>query len=715
MSRSKVFVLMTVVMLAVLILGALPGAQAAPVLQEGADWSMPESPAEPLKVGVAMRTETQPRWQFDVASMQSMADEIGNVELLVQWAADDPVRQAAQVENLLSQGINALILVPVDDKAAIPLVDKAHQVDVPVLAYDIAIFDSDVDYFLTRDNEEVGRLQVQGALDHAPPNADDPPKYGLIKGDPDNNVGRTLGQVYDEMLAPLVEAGEVEIVTDQWHANWSGELALKDVEAALAAHNDDVQAFITSNDSMAVGVAQGVQSRGLEGQVYISGLDADVANDKLIVDGVIFNSVWTKIDEMGEHAVIAAVALALGEEPPMDGTENNNFKDVPTALVAVEAVTADYMCEWITTGAPEGWVTVEDVFGDADACAAAAEEGDMEMEAADWSIPESPAEPLKVGVAMRTETQPRWQFDVASMQSMADEIGNVELLVQWAADDPVRQAAQVENLLSQGINALILVPVDDKAAIPLVDKAHQVDVPVLAYDIAIFDSDVDYFLTRDNEEVGRLQVQGALDHAPPNADDPPKYGLIKGDPDNNVGRTLGQVYDEMLAPLVEAGEVEIVTDQWHANWSGELALKDVEAALAAHNDDVQAFITSNDSMAVGVAQGVQSRGLEGQVYISGLDADVANDKLIVDGVIFNSVWTKIDEMGEHAVIAAVALALGEEPPMDGTENNNFKDVPTALVAVEAVTADYMCEWITTGAPEGWVTVEDVFGDADACS
>jgi D-xylose transport system substrate-binding protein len=205
-----------------------------------------------------------------------------------------------------------------------------------------------------------------------------------------------------------------------------------------------------------------------------------------------------------------------------------------------------------------------------------------------------------------------------------------------------------------------------------------------------------------------------MDHAPPNADDPPNYGLIKGDPDNNVGRELAEVYMEILTPLVEAGKVKIVADQWHANWSGELALKTVEAALAAQNDDVQAFITSNDSMAVGVAQGVRSRDLQGKVYISGLDADVANDKLIVEGVISRSIWTKIDEMGHHAVIAAVALAQKQEPPTDGLINNGQKDVPSALVTVEAVTKDNMCEWITTGAPEGWVTIESVFGDANAC-
>ncbi|MEQ8966637.1 MAG: substrate-binding domain-containing protein [Azospirillaceae bacterium] len=318
---------------------------------------------------------------------------------------------------------------------------------------------------------------------------------------------------------------------------------------------------------------------------------------------------------------------------------------------------------------------------------------------------------VTIGVAMRTQTQPRWAFDVASMEQRAEELG-AELRVQWANDDPIRQSSQVENLLSQGVDALILVPVDDRAASTLVAKAAESDVPTLAYDIAIPDADVAFFLTRDNREVGRLQVQGALDFAPPNADDPPGYVLIKGDPDNNVARELAAVYEEMLTPLAEAGEIEIVADQWHENWSGQSALETAENALAANDDDVQAFVTSNDGMAIGVVQALQGRDMAGEAYVSGLDADVPNDRLIVEGVIDRSVWTMIDEMGARAVEAAVALATGVEPEADGMTNNGFGDIPSAFIEVVPVTADTMCQWIREVAPEGWVTVEDVYVNVD---
>lgn len=321
-------------------------------------------------------------------------------------------------------------------------------------------------------------------------------------------------------------------------------------------------------------------------------------------------------------------------------------------------------------------------------------------------------EGLTIGVAMRTETQPRWRFDVASMQKRADELG-AELVVQWAADDPIRQASQVENLLSQGIDALILVPVDDRAAASLVNAANEADVPVITYDIGVQDAPVDYYLTRDNAAVGRLQVEGALEFAPPNAENPPNYVLIKGDPDNNVARDIAAVYEEMLRPLADAGEINIVADQWHNNWSGEAALATAENALAANDDNVTAFVTSNDSMAIGVVQALDGRDLGGKAYVSGLDADIPNDRLIVEGKIARSIWTKIDLMGEQAVNAAAALATGVDPGANGTINNGYGDIPSTLVEVYAVTKDNMCDWIQNIAPDGWVTPADVYVDVEA--
>lgn len=317
--------------------------------------------------------------------------------------------------------------------------------------------------------------------------------------------------------------------------------------------------------------------------------------------------------------------------------------------------------------------------------------------------------PVIIGVSMKTQAQMRWRFDVASMEERVRKIG-ARLIVQWANDDPLRQHAQVENLISQGIDALIAVPVDDRSARSFVREAKRSGIPVIAYDIAIPDSEVDCFVTRDNRLTARLHVQGALAFSPPDSSNPPNYGLIKGDPSSNVAREFAEEYVRILKPLVLEGKIRIVVDQWQRNWSAEEALRTAENALAANKDNIQAFITSADGMAIGVAQAVQARNLAGKVYISGTDADPAVDRLIVRGIVNCSVWTRLDQMGRQAVDVAVAIARKESFRADGTVKNGSKEVPAVFVEIQVVTKENMCNWIQRVAPAGWVSIEKVYAD-----
>lgn len=326
--------------------------QSAPVMAEG-----------PFKIGAAMRSQTQERWIFDVASMQAQADEYGD-ELLVQWAADDAVKQQQQVENLITQGIDALILAPVNDVSAPSMVEAAKEAGIPVIGYDAIIYNADIDYGLQRDAYQAGVWQALGCLEMHPPNAENPPNVVLIKGDVDYVMGQIWSQSHHDMLDPFNENGTINIVAEQWHEEWSGDRALKTAEAALTANDDNIQCFVCANDSMAIGVAQAIKAAGLEGKAYLSGIDAQIPNLRLIVEDVQTISIWTMIDQMGKRAVVAAHDLAAGTEPAYDTLMNNDVKDVPMALVEIYPVTKDDMCAWVSEVAPAGWAKASDIWVD---------------------------------------------------------------------------------------------------------------------------------------------------------------------------------------------------------------------------------------------------------------------------------------------------------------------------------------------------------------
>jgi D-xylose transport system substrate-binding protein len=314
---------------------------------------------------------------------------------------------------------------------------------------------------------------------------------------------------------------------------------------------------------------------------------------------------------------------------------------------------------------------------------------------------------ITIGVAMKTQLQRRWAFDFDAMKKEADKLG-VKVIVQWANDNADTQSQQVENLLSQGIDALIITPVDDKAAAASVTQAKSEGVPVVAYDIGVQGVPVDYFVIRDNPKVGVLQAESAMKFAPNG-----NYALVEGDAANDVAQAIHTAHVDTL----KGKSPKVVYDQFTKNWDPQTALSEAENILSANNDQVAAFLTANDGMATGVVQALKGRNLNGKVFVSGLDADPANLKAIVAGDQTMSVWTQIDEQGKIAMDVAVKLAKGEKVKPETTIDNGSKNpIPARVAPVLTVDKDNMCDFINTIAPEGWVTAEDVYGDqaATAC-
>jgi len=298
-----------------------------------------------------------------------------------------------------------------------------------------------------------------------------------------------------------------------------------------------------------------------------------------------------------------------------------------------------------------------------------------------------------IGVAMKTQLQRRWGFDVKAMEEEAAKNGD-KLIVQYANDDPAAQADQVENLLSQQIDALIIVPVDDKAAGALADQARNQKVPVVSYDIAVRDTEIDFFVERDNEQAGNMQIEAAMREKPKG-----KYALLKGDAAVGVAQIMTSQWKEQLEGQ---DGIEVVYDQWIKNFDPGTAQSRAEDVLSRNNDDIDAFLSLNDGMATGISQALKGRNLDGKVFLSGLDADPANLELIADGTQTMSVYTPVDDEAVAAVQAARALAAGEEPESDATFDNGAGQIPTARIAVEEINQDNLCDFLKEGLPEGWV-------------
>jgi len=323
---------------------AAPQNGSAPVAADG---------TKPVRIGLLLETLKEERWVRDKDLFLERAKELGAV-VDIQVAEGNDSVQLQQAENLLTKGIDVLVVVPHDGQAAASIVEKAKQQNVPVIAYDRLILNSDVALYVSFDNVRVGEMQARYLLERAPKG-----NYLLICGSPTDNNAKLLHQGQMNVLQPAVDRGDIKIVGEQWATNWQASEALKHTENALTQNNDDLVAVVASADSVSRGVIQALDVRGLAGKVLVSGQDADIVASRFVAEGKQAMTVYKPIKPLAYAAAEAAVKLARKEKVETTKTVNNTRIDVPAILL--DPIVVD-KANLESTVIKDGYQKREDIF-----------------------------------------------------------------------------------------------------------------------------------------------------------------------------------------------------------------------------------------------------------------------------------------------------------------------------------------------------------------
>jgi D-xylose transport system substrate-binding protein len=310
--------------------------------------------------------------------------------------------------------------------------------------------------------------------------------------------------------------------------------------------------------------------------------------------------------------------------------------------------------------------------------------------------------PIVIGFSMDTLKEERWQRDRDEVVAAAQKLGG-KVLVQAANGNDALQNSQAENLLTQGIDVLLVAPHNGKTAATIVEAAHKAGVPVIAYDRLILDSDLDLYITFDPVRVGELQADYAVNHKPKG-----DYVLVGGAPTDNNALLLREGQMKILKPPIDRGDIKVVADQWARDWQPIEALKIMENALTRANNQVDAVVVSNDGTAGGAIQALAEQKLAGKVLVTGQDADLAACQRIVAGTQTMTVYKPIPVLGGKAAEIAVLMAK-KQPFPDQTKpvKNGKKDVPSILLEPIPVDKDNL---LSTVVKDGYHKLDEVYKD-----
>lgn len=312
-----------------------------------------KSPGKSIRIGLSMDTLKEERWQHDRDLFVARAKELG-AEVDVQAANGDDRTQIQQAENLLTQGVDVLVVVPHNSEVAASIVDAGKRQCVPVISYDRLIRNSDVDLYVSFDNVKVGEMQAKYLLDRAPRG-----NYVLIGGAPTDNNALLFRKGQMNVLQPAIDRGDIHVVSDQWAKEWQATEALKHTENALTQAKNNVAAVVASNDGTAGGVIQALTAQGLAGRVFVSGQDADLAGVQRVVEGTQSMTIYKPIGPLATRVAESAIALARGEALQTNGAVNNGYKDVPSILLDPIVVDKSNVVETVIK---DGYHKLEDVY-----------------------------------------------------------------------------------------------------------------------------------------------------------------------------------------------------------------------------------------------------------------------------------------------------------------------------------------------------------------
>ena len=323
----------------------------------------------------------------------------------------------------------------------------------------------------------------------------------------------------------------------------------------------------------------------------------------------------------------------------------------------------------------------------------------------------------KVGVAMPTQSSERWIKDGDNMKQQLEALG-YEVDLQYAEDEIPTQTSQLETMIAQGVDCIVVAAIDSGALINVLDQAKQAEIPVIAYDRLLMDTDaVSYYASFDNEGVGRKigeYIETKADLA--NAAEPQTIEFFMGSPDDNNAVLLHKGVMSVLQPYLDNGKLVCKSgrtsfdDTCILRWSQETAQQNCENYLTGFyaDEDLDIACSAFDGFAYGIKAALEGAGYTADNWplITGQDAEVMAVKNIIEGKQTQTIFKDTGLLAEKCVTMVQAVLEGSEPEINDTEtyDNNVLVVPSYLCEPVSLDKDNYKELVIDS---GYYTEEDI--------
>src|SRR5215211_927587 len=283
------------------------------------------------------RYESQDRPHFE----RKMKELCAGCDIIYSNADQDAAKQQQQAEAALTKGAKVLVLDPVDAASAGAIVARAKQSKVPVVSYDRLITKADIDYYISFDNEKVGKLQGESLTKKLESDG----KKGsivMINGAPtDNNA-----KLFKKGAHSVIDGSGFKVAKEYDTPDWSPDKAQQEMEQSITSlGKTGFVGVYAANDGTSGGAIAAMKGGGVEpSKVPTTGQDAELAGIQRILGGEQYMTVYKAVKPEAEGAAQLAYALLQGKQPPgglVNEKTDNGKKQVPSVILQPVTVTKE--------------------------------------------------------------------------------------------------------------------------------------------------------------------------------------------------------------------------------------------------------------------------------------------------------------------------------------------------------------------------------------
>jgi len=326
----------------------------------------------------------------------------------------------------------------------------------------------------------------------------------------------------------------------------------------------------------------------------------------------------------------------------------------------------------------------------------------------------------KVGVILPdTTSSTRYTLYDAPLLKKALSSAGITPDVQNAQGAKDKFASIAQNMIGSGVKVLIIDSIDAASGAGVEQQAQRAGVKVIDYDRPNLGGTAGYYVSFDNEEVGKLQAQSLMDCLDAQKVSKPKIIMMDGgtDVDNNAVLFKKGAH-AVLDPLASAGKITIEQEAVVKGWLVQNAAPAFTQALTASNGQVDGVVAANDDIANAVIGVLKNQGLDGHVVVTGQDAGVGGLQNIVTGKQSMTIFKNVTVQANAAAQLAIALISGKDPSTAGLTLSPFDDpkapnhkLKALLLPAQVVTQANLKDVVDAGALK---TTEICKGIESAC-